>query len=40
MCVAAEGAEGVADRVTTGLLDGLCAATEKTLWMIGATLAA
>lgn len=40
MCVAAETAEAAADRVTTGLLDGLCAATEKTLWMIRATLAA
>ncbi|NOZ95355.1 MAG: DNA starvation/stationary phase protection protein [Acidobacteria bacterium] len=40
MCVAAEAAEAEADRVTTGLLDGLCTATEKTLWMIGATLAA
>ncbi len=40
MCVAAEAAEEKADRVTTGLLDGLCTATEKTLWMIGATLAA
>ncbi len=40
MCVAAETAEATADRVTTGLLDGLCAATEKTLWMIRATLAA
>jgi len=40
MCVAAEAAEAGADRATTGLLDGLCAATEKTLWMIGATLAA
>jgi len=40
MCVGAEAAEANADRVTTGMLDGLCTATEKTLWMIGATLAA
>ncbi len=37
---AAEGAEGDGDRVTAGLLDGLCAGVEKNLWMIGATLGA
>ena len=40
LCVAAETAEAGADRVTTGLLDGLCTGIEKNLWMIGATLAA
>jgi len=40
LCVAAEAAEAGSDRVTTGLLDGLCAGIEKNLWMIGATLAA
>ncbi len=39
MCLAAEAAEAGADRVTTGLLDGLCGETEKNLWMIGAALA-
>lgn len=36
---AAESAEQGGDRVTTGLLDGLCAETEKTLWMVRASLA-
>ncbi len=40
MCAVGNIAEAGADRVTTGLLDGLCAGIEKNLWMIGATLAA
>ena len=36
---AAESAEQAGDRVTTGLLDSLGAETEKTLWMLRASLA-
>ncbi len=37
---AAQDTDREGDRVSTGLLDGLCTSLEKTLWMIGATLAA
>ncbi len=40
MEAAAKVAEAQADRVTAGLIDGLCTVTEKNLWMIGATLTA